>query len=77
MSPIEKAIAKKVVTLSGCWIRGMVNTKNGYSLIGGGRRGKRVYAHRESYVYHKGAIPVGLEIDHLCRNRACFNPDHL
>ena len=24
-----------------------------------------------------GPIPDGCELDHLCRNRACCNPDHL
>ncbi|MGZ6854085.1 MAG: HNH endonuclease [Mycobacteriaceae bacterium] len=24
-----------------------------------------------------GPIPRGLELDHLCRNRRCVNPDHL
>jgi hypothetical protein len=34
-------------------------------------------AHRTSYIIHKGPIPDGMEIDHLCRNRGCVNPHHL
>lgn len=34
-------------------------------------------SHRLSFHVHRGPIPAGLHIDHLCRNRACCNPDHL
>lgn len=39
--------------------------------------GKQTYVHRWSYERHVGPIPKGMQIDHLCRNRACSNPEHL
>lgn len=60
---------------SGCWLwEGAVHT-NGYGNFY--VDGKYRRAHRVSYEMHKGQIPDGLVIDHLCRNTFCVNPDHL
>ena len=43
---------------------------------GYGRHGGKL-AHRIEYEKVKGPIPIGLELDHLCRNTSCVNPNHL
>ena len=42
-----------------------------------GWQGRICYAHRVSYALLVGPLVEGLEIDHLCRVRACVNPAHL
>lgn len=60
---------------SGCWeFTGALNT--GYGRISG-PGGRLLYTHRLAYELLVGTIPEGMDLDHLCRNRACCNPDHL
>ena len=33
--------------------------------------------HRYMWIQKHGEIPKGYEVDHKCKNRACFNVDHL
>jgi len=63
-------------TLKGqCWLYTLFKDKDGYGRIEWNN--KKWYCHRLAYFLIKGPLTEGLEIDHLCAVRACFNPDHL
>lgn len=58
-----------------CWISDRAQQPNGYTKIG--VQGKTKLVHRVAFEAEHGPIPDGLVIDHLCRQRACCNPEHL
>ena len=59
---------------TGCWI--WQKTRRGpYGRTW--RDGRMVTAHRWYWEQENGLVPDGLEMDHLCRNTLCVNPDHL
>lgn len=62
--------------IDGCWVWTGRATGNGYGLFYGGKEAEKL-AHRYAYADDVGLIPDGMDIDHLCRNRLCVNPDHL
>lgn len=73
-------VSKLAVQEDGCWLWAGRKSKNGYGrfYIGTSRLDQRyASAHRWAYEALVGPIPDGLDLDHLCRNRACCNPAHL
>lgn len=58
-----------------CWEWVSTTTPAGYVRVRWA--GKKQYLHRLSYNIFKGLIPKNLFVDHICRNRACCNPQHL
>jgi len=60
---------------SPCMHLPQIPQRNGYVRVW--RNGRSVLAHRLIYEALIGPIPEGLELDHLCRDRACINPWHL
>jgi hypothetical protein len=58
-----------------CWISNRAKQGNGYTKMG--LCGDTLLTHRVAYEAFVGSIPDGMQIDHLCRQRACCNPEHL
>lgn len=69
--PSEELFFNNVDKSGDCWIWTAAIDRGGYG------RYKHKAAHRVSYELLVGPIPQGLDLDHLCRVRACVNPSHL
>jgi hypothetical protein len=65
----------KIRKTEGCWEWTGARSVAGYGTMV--ENWRQLYVHRRSYELAYGPIPDGLEIDHLCYNRACVNPAHL
>ena len=68
-------VMAKVRQTSGCWEWMASLTPSGYGQVWW--RGRLVNAHRVVFEIVRGPIAEGMQLDHLCRNRRCVNPDHL
>lgn len=77
-TPIAERVWPNVEFTDGCWLWNGHRDSHGYGQIGvTGGRTKTLLVHRWTYEYVIGAIPDGLELDHLCRTPSCVNPWHL
>lgn len=73
---LEESLVEKIdFTRGECWEWTGGRQHDGYGWVWTGARPG--YAHRVVYEWLVGPVPEGLELDHLCRNRTCVNPDHL
>lgn len=63
------------ITEAGCWLWNKLN-KKGYPARTISYRSEVITPHRLSCLLNGKKIE-GLEVDHLCRVRACVNPKHL
>lgn len=75
MATLIDRVNRKIDKTDTCWIWKGNKDPNSYGIIWINGTRKRV--HRVTYELVKGKIPEGLEIDHLCCNPSCVNPDHL
>mgnify|MGYP001614934139 CR=1 FL=1 len=73
--PIKKGLPYTINIITGCWIWKWYKDKKGYGVMR--KNGLLLKAHRYFYKKYKGGILEGLQLDHLCRNKSCVNPEHL
>jgi hypothetical protein len=81
LTPIDERLTRRrrILPASGCWLWQGTTTNAGYGSMTirteDGPKSRLV--HRVAYEHYLGPIPAGHTLDHLCRVRLCFNPDHL
>jgi hypothetical protein len=73
--PHEDRFMRFVTMTPSCWLWTGTKDHDGYGQFSIFHQQYR--AHRVAYEIAYGPMPLGLVIDHLCRNRGCVNPCHL
>lgn len=75
ITDIEKFARQFTIQTSGCWAWGRAINRKGYGIFF--LHGRTYRAHRVGYAIKHNGLNSSLVIDHLCRNTACVNPNHL
>lgn len=69
-------LSKVRIESNGCWVWQGAGDGHGYGQVN--IAGRPIKAHRWALQELAGQeLAPGLTVDHLCRNRACVNPEHL
>lgn len=76
---MDSRLRERFVESDGCWEWTGKMSDYGYGLMRLGTKATDPWrqAHRLVFEASVGGIPKGLDLDHLCLNRACVRPDHL
>lgn len=72
---LQRLFAKIEEDENGCWVWLGYKDAQGYGQIK--VDGRAVWVHRLTYVLFKRRLRDGDEVDHICANHSCCNPDHL
>lgn len=72
---LPKRIDRKIEKTDTCWFWLGCLDRGGYGVVNW--HGKASRTHRIVYTVLVGVIPDKLELDHLCNNPPCVNPEHL
>lgn len=76
MRTIEERFWSKVEKTDTCWNWIAAKNQYGYGMFAITKKDLHL-AHRFAYMLTFGGIPAGMQLDHICRNRACLRVDHL
>lgn len=72
---LDSLKALTITDLNGCWVWQGTCRSNQYGVTV--YKGVQTTTHRVMYQIVHGLLGSDMEIDHLCNNRKCINPDHL
>lgn len=75
INSVPRMMENSIQIVNGCWSWTGPVGHNGYGKCAINKKSK--LAHRVFYQHFKGEIQSGNQIDHLCKNRLCVNPEHL
>jgi hypothetical protein len=75
LKDVMETLHGRTIDEDGCLTWQGAKTLTGYGVFG--IKGHSRYVHRAAWEYVNGPVPSGLQLHHICLNRACCNPEHL